>query len=143
MKRLTFLRNISLVGAVAAIAPIGLVARETSSRIPIPNWNKHGPHANFAASIDKWIRVAELKVEILVESFSRNGLEDHSDDLTVFHLKRNDQLMLVSSCGNFWNVVGHIDGLNFCEKEVPGISSNQHTLTLNPHTSCLSLSRII
>ena len=142
MKRLTFIRNISLVGALAAIAPTGLVAREKATRIHLTELNNHGPHGNFASSIDRWVEIPELKIEVLVESFSRNGIEDHTDDLTVFHLKRNDQLMLVSCNGNSWNTVGHIDRLNFREKEVPTISCDRFDLELNPGTSYLTLSRM-
>jgi hypothetical protein len=144
MKRSSFIRNIALLGAGASLTPWKLAAKSvTTHRVDLPPASVHVPHGNFAEATETWVHIPEMDVELRVESFSRNGIEHHADDLQVFHVRRKDQLMIISCKNDCWKSVGQIENLSFTTETPLELRNGQFKVELEPSSSYLSLSRVV
>jgi hypothetical protein len=94
MKRLEFVRNISLIGAGLSLAPINLFANNSKCiqyRLPEPV--VHIPHGNFYAEDKNELLIPEVGLIVTVERFMKHGIEASSDDLTVFTLVKGRETL--------------------------------------------------
>lgn len=143
MKRLEFLRNMSLIGAGLALAPIRLFSKNSNVRsYRLPKATVHIPHGNFAASENELLTISELEIQLSVERFMRNGIEECGDDLLVVSISRANESIMVCFSANQSEVSGTIRGLDLNNtSEVIKIESTSSILKLRKGSDFFQISK--
>jgi hypothetical protein len=136
VKRLTFIRNISLAGAAAMLAPT-MLATSSEKRIRLDQ-NVHVPHGNFFETEKNWVAVEEMDIECSMDQYLRNGVNAHVLDLQVLKIRRGNEVLLISSGKAGIRSIGSIAGLDLTGTK---LASQTHVLELNSGSGFLTLSR--
>ena len=133
MKRLRFIRNMSMVGIGIGLTSWKFAgAKSTTRAIKIPAASVHIPHGNFSTAKLNTVYLEEMDLTMSLQRFMRNGILECDEDMILLSFSRQNHDLMICVGRNELEMIGAIPDIqaSMCNGEVI-LKNATAELTLN------------